>query len=46
MTGYSKEDVPPELSESMLLQKPFDPEHLIEIVDGLLGRPVGRGEDC
>ncbi len=44
MTGYSKEDVPAELSDSQLLQKPFDPEDLVAVIEAAVGPAAPPGD--
>jgi CheY-like chemotaxis protein len=41
MTGYSKQDLPAELSASRFLQKPFDPDILVSAVEAALKRRDG-----
>ena len=38
MTGYSKDRLPAELADAKILQKPFDPDSLVPIIEEMLAR--------
>lgn len=37
MTGYSKEQLPGELTGARIMQKPFDPDELVTVIAHMLG---------
>jgi DNA-binding response OmpR family regulator len=45
ITGYDPVDLPPHLAQKMLLRKPAQPEALIGVVESLVKRSVGSGQN-